>query len=259
MKKKKLLATGIMSLMMISNIVPAFAADVTYTKDDTGATIPITCEVSSGYTVSLPALVNLEKVSGIAGVSHSKDFKVGVKGNIASNQSVIVEPTATSFTMKDSSNVRSVTLNVEQADNEWSATELDMGSASVEKDATASTDITLAGSYSGNMEYKFYLKGASTPAASAHVAKLSQIDMVSTMSGDYVSVSFDDFSLTDEQYTKLVDEGSVNLTLHEKISDSNVIATLLYDMDYDEGTLNVTIVNENDDYNTYSADVSNLF
>ena len=83
--------------------------------------------------------------------------------------------------------------------------------------------------------------------------------MVSTMFGDYVSVSFDDFSLTDEQYTKLVNEGSVNLTLHEKISDSNVIATLLYDMNYDEGTLNVTIVDENGDYNTYSADVSNLF
>jgi len=176
MRKKNLLASVAATAICIASIVPALAADpqtlpgpTDGTKGD--ATVPVTCEISSGYTVKLPAAVSLAK--NTMGSSATKDdyaagYVVSVTGNIASGEFVNVTPTnIADFKLKDASGAREVTPSVFAKGVSWSAEELGDGEQAVNKGSMIEAKIPYAGNYSGNLSYEFGI--ASEAATNAFV------------------------------------------------------------------------------------------
>lgn len=163
MNKRRFLAACLSSLMTISSMVtpflsvPVSALENSFTENGT-SDIPISCEVSSGYTVSLPASIALSGDTGRSDFNVGSTYKAGVSGNIASDKYVIVTPTSLdSFVLTDSAGSRTVSPVVSQPDVSWSADELGAGDTMIDKDGNIFAQIDLAGSYSGEANFEFYL------------------------------------------------------------------------------------------------------
>lgn len=163
MNKRRFLAACLSSLMTISSMVtpflsvPVSALENSFTENGT-SDIPISCEVSSGYTVSLPASIALSGDTGRSDFNVGSTYKAGVSGNIASDKYVIVTPTSLdSFVLTDSAGNRTVSPVVSQPDVSWSADELGTGDTMIDKDGNIFAQIDLAGSYSGEANFEFYL------------------------------------------------------------------------------------------------------
>ena len=174
MKRKRITTTLISSAIAASAIITpimsmsVLAADPLQQNSFTengNTNIPVSCDVKSGYRVILPAQVILEK----SAEKYAKSFSPGVIGNIDSDKFVIVRPKSDTYALNDASNVRSVNANITQNDVSWSADELGLGESIIEKDASTEAELTLAGSYSGEIEYEFYLSNEDVLAAGAEI------------------------------------------------------------------------------------------
>ena len=165
MKKKRILATCLSTFMTISSVVTPFlsipvsaAGNLNSFTENGTSDIPISCEVSSGYTVSLPASIVLNNDTSKSGYNVGQIYKVGVSGNIASDNFVIVTPKdIDNFALQDVTGSRIVNPVINQTDVSWSSDELGTGSEIVEKDGDIYAQIDLAGSYSGEANFEFYL------------------------------------------------------------------------------------------------------
>lgn len=160
MKRKNLLAILAATAMCVTSIMPAFAVDYTGPIDGTkgDANVPVTCEISSGYTVKLPAAITLAKntVGDNVDTNYAAGYVVSVTGNIASDQFVNVTPTKISdFVLSDGAGSRTVTPSVWANGVSWTPTELGDGSAAVDKGSMIEAEIPYAGSYSGTLSYAF--------------------------------------------------------------------------------------------------------
>ena len=94
---KNKIITGLMAFMMTA-VMPltVFAADVNEFTAPGNASIPVSCEVPTSYTVSLPAALPLEQNGDKSFIAHGE---VKVRGDIPGNKRIIVVPT--SGEMKD--------------------------------------------------------------------------------------------------------------------------------------------------------------
>lgn len=175
MNKKRVLATMAATAMCIASIVPALAADQTLTGPIDGtkgdATVPVNCEISSGYTVKLPAAITLAKNevgSSVTKDDYAAGYVVSVIGNIASDQVVNVAPTnIDDFKLKDAAGNREITPAVYANGVSWAADELGDGEQAVDKGSMIEAKIPYAGNYSGNLSYEFGI--ADTAATNAFV------------------------------------------------------------------------------------------
>lgn len=162
--KKRLTAIVITFVTLICRVVPAFAG--TYTEDGTAQT-EVTAELSSSYSVIVPAAISLSDPDKDS--VYTADYTVGAKGNINVLKKVTITPTAGTFTMTGN-NGKSVTASVTQNITEWVNTTPGSGQkkiTDVEASGTyqdysittgsVSATITLAGSYSGNIDFSFAL------------------------------------------------------------------------------------------------------
>ena len=189
MRKRDLLARVAATAVCAASILPAFAAGATQDfngpTDGTAqnATVPVTCEIESGYTVKLPAAIALAKntVGNNVDNNYAAGYTVSVQGNIASDKYVNVQPTDVSnFVLSDTSGARTVTPNVFANGVSWSATDLGDGSSEVVKGSMIEADIPYAGSYSGTLSYAF---GIDSTAATNSFVNSSATNTVVTDAG----------------------------------------------------------------------------
>ena len=93
---KNKIITGLMAFMITAAMpLTAFAATNEFTAPG-NASIPVSCEVPTTYTVSLPAALTLEQNGDRSFTAHGE---VKVRGDIPGNKRIIVVPT--SGAMKD--------------------------------------------------------------------------------------------------------------------------------------------------------------
>ena len=163
MKKKNLLATLMATAMCVASLMPAMAAEQQFNGPVDGtagaATVPVTCEIESGYTVKLPAAISLAKntvADASAKDNYAAGYVVSVSGNIASDQFVNVTPTNTAA-FKLTAGSRSVTPAVYANAVSWDAASLGDGTTAVDKGSMIEATIPYAGSYSGTLDYSFGL------------------------------------------------------------------------------------------------------
>ena len=170
--KNKLMTTIVSILLSMSLVVPTYA-DNTYTDASSGQ-VEVNLEVTSSYSVALPATINLTKAVDPGDASNQLYYdnstandEVAVYGNIADNEYITVTPASTvDLTMQRTagSNLQT-TVNVTQTIKEWAnasapgscnqLTQL-IGTTTKEplKLSTTLTD-GQAGKYQGNLAFTF--------------------------------------------------------------------------------------------------------
>ena len=230
MKKKRILAACLSTFMTISSMVtpflsvPAYAAETHNSFTENGTSdIPISCEVKSGYKVVLPAQVALDKDTD---TRYTKSFSPGVIGNIDYDKFVIVRPKDNFYALNDVLSIRSVEAEVSQNDVSWSADELGSGESIIEKDASTEAELNLAGSYSGEIQYEFFLSNEDVEPANTsglqlslsgvnvsenetvNVAMGSSVNIEATMNGEAVDNSQIEFE-TDNEHVQVDPDGDI--------------------------------------------------
>ncbi len=89
---KNKIFTGLMAVLMAASMpITAFAADSQSFTTDGSASIPVSCQLKSEYTVSLPAAFTLSDADGDG--TFVAEGKVSVKGNFAADKKLLVVPT----------------------------------------------------------------------------------------------------------------------------------------------------------------------
>ena len=89
---KNKIFTGLMAVLMAASMpITAFAADTQSFTEDGSASIPVSCQLKSEYTVSLPAAFTLSDADGDG--TFEAEGKVSVKGNFAADKKLLVVPT----------------------------------------------------------------------------------------------------------------------------------------------------------------------
>ena len=173
-KMKKILAVA-MSVMMglVGGVNVGYAAQ-TATDTEVSDTnehsvgITVSATISSSFYVSIPADFALAYQStpknyNETDYSYYNEYTVGVKGNIAEDKIVTVQPS--SLTLTDSADGgNTVTVTVVQDKTTWSRSDLTDGST-IKTEYTNTTgkayaNITRAGSYSGTLTFSFSLADA---------------------------------------------------------------------------------------------------
>lgn len=158
--KKRILATvvavAVLATTVIGSIVSVSAAEFSV---DGSAACTVKATVSSAYTVSLPATLNLTEGSSN---SFSGTYTVGVKGNIDDAHYVEIIPVS-SFTMTGATTNTSVTATVTQSTTKWkrlagSGYEVLGTSDFAQTTGSVTVTLTQADAYSGDMEFTFGLK-----------------------------------------------------------------------------------------------------
>ncbi len=156
--KKKLLSL-LLTTMVMTSALPVMAAE--YSADG-NQSVTVTAELGSTYTVSVPTAVSLTYNS--VQDKYTGTYTVGAKGNIATNKKVVIAPHANSFNLTGTSSSTVVAASVSQTKTDFvagtpAANELAIGTT----DFTTTTGsivapITVADSYSGNMQIDFSLQ-----------------------------------------------------------------------------------------------------
>lgn len=90
--KKKLAVMCTLACLVFNNITPVMAKG--YSSPTDNANVPISYDMESIFTVTLPKGIN-------GGKNSSVDFDYSVEGNIASNEVVTVKPLSNTFTLSD--------------------------------------------------------------------------------------------------------------------------------------------------------------
>lgn len=162
--KKRLAAVVLSFITLLNMVAPAFAG--TFTEDGSTQTL-VTAELTSSYSVIVPASIALSDPD--KDTVYTADYTLGAKGNINVLKKVTIAPTASSFTMTGN-NGQNVTASVTQDVTEWVNKTPGAGQKKITDVETSGTyedyaittgsisaTITLAGSYSGNVEFTFAL------------------------------------------------------------------------------------------------------
>ncbi len=152
---------NIIAIIGITNafiLTPLSSYAGTYTNGETSGSIAVTAVVSSTYSITLPAELQLTPAENDI-TAYSGSYEVGVKANLLDNEKITVIP-VDSFTMTDG--IHDVTASIEQPVQTWRNSISDP-SSEVEANyteyiyttGTISAILTNAGSYSGMASFVF--------------------------------------------------------------------------------------------------------
>ena len=150
--------------MLLMQAVPVYGG--TYTEDGSANAL-VTADVSSSYSVMLPAVIALSDPDHDN--NYTGTYKIGARGNINVEKKVICQPASSTFIMTGN-NGDNITATVSQSHTSW----VNRTPASGQKlithvedsgpyedystiEGNVSALIVSAGTYSGNMEFTFSL------------------------------------------------------------------------------------------------------
>ena len=163
MKFKNIIAGMCLSVLVIPMLTPNVyaAGEQVFTADGTAA-MEINADVTSSWTVQIPAILTLSQKSA-GSYTYEGTYNVGAKGVIANTKKVTITPTS-SFTMTGTSTGNTATATVTQAKTNFmntvndGATDVQIGLADfTTTEGKISVDFNKVDDYSGNAGFTFAL------------------------------------------------------------------------------------------------------
>lgn len=164
MKKTIIKTLSMMSAMVVALSMPVSAANQEF-ENGTSGTVPVTAEIASTYTVSLPASLTLQRDGSTNNFTGT--VTVGVKANLTDSEKVTVTPNGT-FEMQNSSvsGVKATASATQKCQNwfnqtDFTYTEGTSTSQKANKDnfenvnCNISVELPVAGSYTGTLKFTF--------------------------------------------------------------------------------------------------------
>lgn len=186
--KKKLIALLTTIALAVTMCTPVLAD--TYTSDGSGTCL-VTAELTSTYTITCPATLNLTDADSDG--TYTGTYTVGAKGNIAGNDYVVITPSET-FNMTGTTTNAVAAATVSQNVTEWvksspGENQIVIGSTDF-SNTTGNVSVALeqADAYEGNLTFNFSL-GSNVPVI-AYVRLLLNGQPVGTSSTIYEMAQF---------------------------------------------------------------------
>lgn len=133
--RKKILAT-LLALVTLCGATPVLGADLTETSETGTQMVPISYTKEPSFTVQLPKTL---KLADLKSGKQSVTYNINVKGELASNQSVVVKPSS-EVNVKNSISLDTDVLDVNQSKTEFFA-----------GDISSSSGQTTSGTIAGNL------------------------------------------------------------------------------------------------------------
>ena len=133
--RKKILAT-LLALVTLCGATPVLGADLTETSETGTQMVPISYTKEPSFTVQLPKRL---KLADLKSGKQSVTYNINVKGELASNQSVVVKPSS-EVNVKNSISLDTDVLDVNQSKTEFFA-----------GDISSSSGQTTSGTIAGNL------------------------------------------------------------------------------------------------------------
>ena len=154
--KKKLLVTAMAALPMLGMFGGNFASAAVTSEDtftqNTTEDVNVKVTQPSTFSVIIPKEIVLEEVTA---PTYEEDYTVVVKGDVAGNQTVTVEPTATKFDLSQNGK-NNIEAQVEQQETTANSSEL-ANNASKSLAGTVTTNDVTAGSWAGTFSFEIGL------------------------------------------------------------------------------------------------------
>ena len=150
MKLKKIMAVALSCVMALSLCcISAFAADQTINSSGGVANgqVQVTASVASTYTLTVPASVEMTS-SGTGTGTYTANIAVKVSGDIGTNQTVKVTPTAPTLSLSGGSATKESTFSA-SIDKDWDRAEATAGTP---HDFTLTAELT-PGTWTGTATF----------------------------------------------------------------------------------------------------------